>query len=214
MYPSTTRYGGAYRKRCKKCYPNFRQRDISQTDRKMERMGGNLDPDQTFLQTLKDTYKNAVKVKFLDFSRVLDWKSTIKAIDRLGFVEPSLVESPCPDIEGKAKVGAPLCHRQSPGPQNPHRHHPGTLHRHLCAGASGRLGAQPGLPRRRRRRTALIRRRSHPARTIHRQAPHRTQRPRPGHGNRRRKTGRIDRPDRGIPEKEIGLTGRGYHGII
>ncbi|MCZ6634205.1 MAG: muconate cycloisomerase [bacterium] len=114
-------YGGAYRDRYKICYPIFRQRDTSELDKNIERVGkvlklgfdlirvyvgGNLDADEAFLKTLRETYGDAVKVKSLDFSRVLDWKSAIKAIERLGWIEPMLVESPCPDIEGKARVRA------------------------------------------------------------------------------------------------------------
>ena len=114
-------YGGAYRDRYKICYPIFRQRDISEVEPNIERVGkilklgfdlirvyvgGNLDADERFLRTLKETYGDAVRVKSLDFSCVLDWKSAIKAIERLGWIDPMLVESPCPDIEGKAKVRA------------------------------------------------------------------------------------------------------------
>ncbi|MSS70689.1 MAG: muconate cycloisomerase [Candidatus Latescibacteria bacterium] len=112
-------YGGAYRKRYKICYPIFRHRDVSEVAKNVERVGevlklgfdlirlyvgGNLDADELFLRTLKETHGDAVKVKSLDFSRTLDWKSTIRAVERLGWVEPMLVESPCPDLEGMAKV--------------------------------------------------------------------------------------------------------------
>jgi len=114
-------YGGAYRRQYKICYPIFRQRDVSEVPANVARVGrilklgfdlirvyvgGNLDADERFLKALKDTYGDEVKVKSLDFSRVLDWKSAIKAIERLGCVDPLLVESPCPDLDGKAKVRA------------------------------------------------------------------------------------------------------------
>jgi muconate cycloisomerase len=114
-------YGGAYRKRYKICYPIFRHRDASEVAKNVERVGevlrlgfdlirvyvgGNLDADERFLRTLRETHGDAVKVKSLDFSCTLDWKSAIRAIRRLGWVEPMLVESPCPDVEGKARVRA------------------------------------------------------------------------------------------------------------
>jgi len=67
-------------------------------------VGGNLDADELFLKTLQQTYGDRVTVEALDFSRALDWEQAIHAIERLAFIEPMLVESPCPDLHGKTRV--------------------------------------------------------------------------------------------------------------
>lgn len=112
-------YGGAYRDRYKICYPIFRQFDESEIDPNLDRVrrmlalgfdlfrvyvGGNLDVDDRFLHKLRDEFGDTVKIKSLDFSRRLDWKTCVAAIERLGWIDPILVESPAPDIAGKRKV--------------------------------------------------------------------------------------------------------------
>jgi L-alanine-DL-glutamate epimerase-like enolase superfamily enzyme len=112
-------YGGAYRDRFKVCYPIFRQFDDSEIDPNIDlvkRMlalgfdlfrvyvGGNVDVDERFFHKLRDSFGDSVKIKSLDFSRRLDWKSCVAAIERLEWVDPILVESPAPDIAGKRKV--------------------------------------------------------------------------------------------------------------
>ena len=112
-------YGGAYRDRYKICYPIFRQFDESEIDPNIDRVrrmlalgfdlfrvyvGGNLDVDERFFHKLRDSFGDKVKIKSLDFSRRLDWKSCVAAIGRLEWVDPILVESPAPDIPGKRKV--------------------------------------------------------------------------------------------------------------
>ena len=67
-------------------------------------VGGNVDVDERFLHKLRDEFGERVRIKSLDFSRRLDWKSCVAAIERLEWVDPILVESPAPDIPGKRKV--------------------------------------------------------------------------------------------------------------
>lgn len=112
-------YGGAYRDRYKICYPIFRQFDNSQFDLNLDRVkrmlelgfdlfrfyvGGDVDIDDRLFRTLRDNHGDDFKVKSLDFSCRLDWKQCVAAVERLAWVEPMLVESPAPDIPGKAKV--------------------------------------------------------------------------------------------------------------
>ena len=112
-------YGGAYRDRYKICYPIFRQFDEAQIQPNIDRVGrmldlgfdlfrfyvgGNVDIDDRILRGCRDAYGDRFSVKSLDFSRRLDWKSCVAAVERLQWVEPILVESPAPDIPGKAKV--------------------------------------------------------------------------------------------------------------
>ncbi len=112
-------YGGAYRDRYKICYPIFRQFEEADVAPNVERVGrmlelgfdlfrfyvgGNLEIDNQILHECRDRYGDRFKVKSLDFSRRLDWKSCVAAVERLQWVEPILVESPAPDIPGKAKV--------------------------------------------------------------------------------------------------------------
>ncbi|MBS13378.1 MAG: muconate cycloisomerase [Gemmatimonadetes bacterium] len=112
-------YGGAYRDRYKICYPIFRQFDESEIDPNIDRVrrmlalgfdlfrvyvGGNVDVDERFLHKLRDEFGDKVRIKSLDFSRRLDWKSCVAAIERLEWIDPILVESPAPDIAGKRKV--------------------------------------------------------------------------------------------------------------
>ena len=112
-------YGGAYRDRYKICYPIFRQFDESEIDPNIDRVtrmlalgfdlfrvyvGGNVDVDERFFRKLKDTHGDAVKIKSLDFSNTLSWKECVAAVTRLDWVDPILVESPAPDLPGKAKV--------------------------------------------------------------------------------------------------------------
>lgn len=112
-------YGGAYRDRCKICYPIFRQFDASEIEPNLDRVrrmlelgfdlfrvyvGGNLDVDERFFNELRDRFGDTANIKSLDFSRRLDWKSCVAAIERLEWVDPILVESPAPDIPGKRKV--------------------------------------------------------------------------------------------------------------
>ena len=112
-------FGGAYRDRYKICYPIFRQFDASEIEPNLDRMkrmlalgfdlfrvyvGGNLDVDERFLKLVRERFGDDVKIKSLDFSRRLDWKSCVAAVERLEFIDPILVESPAPDIPGKKKV--------------------------------------------------------------------------------------------------------------
>ena len=112
-------YGGAYRDRYKICYPIFRQHDESQIDPNIDRVtrmlelgfdlfrvyvGGNVDVDERFFRKLRDVHDDKVRIKSLDFSKTLNWKECAAAVDRLDWVNPMLVESPAPDIAGKAKV--------------------------------------------------------------------------------------------------------------
>ncbi len=112
-------YGGAYRDRHKICYPIFRQSDASEIDPNIDRVtrmlelgfdlfrvyvGGNVDVDERFFHKLRDLHGDKVRIKSLDFSKTLGWKECAAAVDRLDWVNPMLVESPAPDIPGKAMV--------------------------------------------------------------------------------------------------------------
>ena len=112
-------YGGAYRDRYKICYPIFRQSDESEIDPNIDRVtrmlklgfdlfrvyvGGNVDVDERFFRKLRDVHGDSVRIKSLDFSNSRDWKECAAAVNRLDWVDPMLVESPAPDIQGKAKV--------------------------------------------------------------------------------------------------------------
>ncbi len=112
-------YGGAYRDRYKICYPIFRQMDMSQFDLNLDRVkrmldlgfdlfrfyvGGDVDIDEKLFHKLRDLHGDRFKVKSLDFSCRLTWKECVAAVERLEWVDPMLVESPAPDIPGKAKV--------------------------------------------------------------------------------------------------------------
>ena len=112
-------YGGAYRDRYKICYPIFRQldeaaipREINRVGRMLEQgfdlfrfyVGGNIDIDDRILKGCRERYGDRFSVKSLDFSRRLDWKSCVAAVEALEWVEPMLVESPAPDIPGKRKA--------------------------------------------------------------------------------------------------------------
>ena len=112
-------YGGAYRDRYKICYPIFRQFDVSEIDPNIDRVtrmlalgfdlfrvyvGGDVDVDERFFHKLRDTHGDKVKIKSLDFSCCTTWKECVAAVNRLEWVDPILVESPAPDIPGKARV--------------------------------------------------------------------------------------------------------------
>jgi muconate cycloisomerase len=112
-------YGGAYRDRYKICYPIFRQFDGSEIEPNIDRVtrmlglgfdlfrfyvGGDVDLDDRLFRKLRDLHGDSFRVKSLDFSRRLDWKQCVAAVERLEWVDPILVESPAPDIPGKAKV--------------------------------------------------------------------------------------------------------------
>ena len=67
-------------------------------------VGGVVDLDERLFRAVRDLHGDRFKVKSLDFSRRLNWKECVAAVERLAWVEPILVESPAPDIPGKAKV--------------------------------------------------------------------------------------------------------------
>jgi muconate cycloisomerase len=117
--PVSTLLGGAVRDRFKVCYPIFPQQgaaDVEPNIARVERVlacgfdlirvycGVNLDADELFLRTLRETFGPRVRIKSLDFSGRLHWKQAITSIRRLEPYEPMLVESPCSDREGKAEV--------------------------------------------------------------------------------------------------------------
>lgn len=112
--------GGAYRDRIRVCYPIFPSKDQADAQANMERVGRimqnhgfdlfryycgtNLDADETFLKGVKDSYGDQVRFKSLDMSGRFDWKQAIEVIKRLEPYGFTLVESPCRDAEGKARV--------------------------------------------------------------------------------------------------------------
>jgi muconate cycloisomerase len=112
--------GGAYRNKIRVCYPIFPARDQAEAQANVERVGRilekhgfdlfryyggvNLDADESFLKGVKDRYGDKAHFKSLDLSGRLDWKTAIEVIKRFEPYGFMLVESPCRDAEGKARV--------------------------------------------------------------------------------------------------------------
>lgn len=111
--------GGKYRDRLRVCYPIFRHQSKEDVPGNIQRVkdrlaqghdmirlyiGVDLDADEFFLKTLRDTFGDTVIVKSLDMSKLLEPKTAIRAIKRFMQYEFILVESPCATIEGLAEV--------------------------------------------------------------------------------------------------------------
>lgn len=125
--PVSTLLGGRCRDRFKVCYPIFRLRSLDEVEPNIEvvgrrlaegfdvirlYVGANLDADEAFLKRLRETYGDAVTVKSLDFSHLLDWKEARAAVRRLEKYGFLLVESGTKqnDFEGMAKLREAIDH--------------------------------------------------------------------------------------------------------
>ncbi|MBD1379410.1 mandelate racemase/muconate lactonizing enzyme family protein [Metabacillus arenae] len=103
--------GGRIREKIKVCYPIFRMRFMEEVEENVEvvrkrlnqgfdvfrlYVGKNLDADEAFLDAVKREFGNQVKIKSLDFSHLLDWKTALKAVKRLTKYDLGLemIESP------------------------------------------------------------------------------------------------------------------------
>ena len=113
--------GGAYRKKIPVCYPIFPVKNEAEVEANLRRVewvlehdftmirfycGGkeNLDFDEMFLSKLRETYGERVTLKSLDMSRIYELGDAIQVIERFADYGFMLVESPCADVEDKARV--------------------------------------------------------------------------------------------------------------
>ncbi|SFE62537.1 muconate cycloisomerase [Paenibacillus algorifonticola] len=113
--------GGAIQQKIKVCFPIFRHRFMEEVEeniavvrQRLEQgfdvfrlyVGKNLDADEAFLDGVQREFGSRVKIKSLDFSHLLDWKASLKAIRRLSAYDFEMVESPAPqnDFEGLRQV--------------------------------------------------------------------------------------------------------------
>ncbi|WP_449540340.1 mandelate racemase/muconate lactonizing enzyme family protein [Ferdinandcohnia sp. Marseille-Q9671] len=103
--------GGRIREKFKVCYPIFRMRFMEEVEENLKvvrkrlqqgfdvfrlYVGKNLDADEAFLAAVQSEFGDRVKVKSLDFSHLLDWKTALKAVKRLSKYDLGLemIESP------------------------------------------------------------------------------------------------------------------------
>jgi len=109
--------GGRYRDRFKVCYPIFRHRFMEEVEDNLRivrkrfqegfdvfrlYVGKNPDADEAFLDGVKREFGPKVKIKSLDFSHLVDWKTALRIYKRLSEYDFELVESPSfrNDFEG------------------------------------------------------------------------------------------------------------------
>ena len=109
--------GGRKKEKLKVCYPIFRHRYMEEVEENLNvvrqrfqqgfdvfrlYVGKNLDADEAFLDRVKVEFGSKVKIKSLDFSHLLDWKDSLRAVKRLSQYEFQMVESPAfrNDFEG------------------------------------------------------------------------------------------------------------------
>jgi galactarate dehydratase (D-threo-forming) len=112
--------GGRYRDKLKVCYPIFRHRFLEEVEQNLDvvrqrfkqgfdvfrlYVGKNLDADEAFLAGVRQEFGSKVKIKSLDFSHLLDWKSALQWVKRLSPYDYEMVESPAKqnDFEGLAQ---------------------------------------------------------------------------------------------------------------
>ncbi|MFB5663642.1 mandelate racemase/muconate lactonizing enzyme family protein [Alteribacillus sp. HJP-4] len=101
--------GGRQQDKIKVCYPIFRHRFMDEVKENVkvvrERFqqgfdefrlyaGKNIDADEAFLAEIEKEFGSKVTIKSLDFSHLLDWKSSARAVKRLSKYNFTLVESP------------------------------------------------------------------------------------------------------------------------
>ncbi|MET7950140.1 enolase C-terminal domain-like protein [Micromonospora sp. NPDC005324] len=111
--------GGAVRDAVPIAYPIFRQqrdedvaRNLTMVDRRVAEgfdhfrvyVGRQLDLDERFLRAVREKHGDAIIIKSLDFSNLLDPRAACRFVDRVADVGFDLVESPAPhhDIRGLA----------------------------------------------------------------------------------------------------------------
>ena len=114
--------GGPYRERFEVCYPIFGCPDQEAAEENVERVGRimklhgfdlfrfypgrHVEGAEMFLKGVRDTYGDRVRFKSLDMSGAYEPDEAIEVINRFEQYGFMLVESPCRDIEGKARVRA------------------------------------------------------------------------------------------------------------
>jgi len=109
--------GGRYRDKIKVCYPIFRHRFMEEVEDNLRIVrkrfqegfdvfrlyaGKNPDADEAFLDGVRREFGGKVKIKSLDFSHLVDWKTAYRIYKRLSKYDFELVESPSfrNDFEG------------------------------------------------------------------------------------------------------------------
>jgi L-alanine-DL-glutamate epimerase-like enolase superfamily enzyme len=109
--------GGRVRDKLKVCYPIFRSRTMEEVADNLQVVrskyqqgfdvfrlyaGVNPDADEAFLDGVRSEFGSKVKIKSLDFSHLLDWKSALRITKRLLPYDIQLIESPATrnDFEG------------------------------------------------------------------------------------------------------------------
>ncbi|MEU7905824.1 enolase C-terminal domain-like protein [Actinoplanes sp. NPDC049118] len=117
--------GGAVRDSVPIAYPIFRQRRPEDVERSLATVAGrltegqscfrvyvgrDLDLDEKFLRAARDRFGDAITIKSLDFSNLLEAKAACRFVDRVLDVDFDLVEAPAPDhdIRGLAFARARL----------------------------------------------------------------------------------------------------------
>lgn len=113
--------GGKLRDRMRVCYPIFRMRSVEEVEPNLQRIeeklgegfdlirvyvGANQEADEQFLGQFTDRFRGRVEIKSLDFSNLLDWRRTARAIEIYGeLADFMLVESAAPrnDLDGLAE---------------------------------------------------------------------------------------------------------------
>ena len=109
--------GGKVIDRLKVCYPIFRHRFMDEVEENLDivrkrfqqgfdvfrlYVGKNLDADEAFLDGVRREFGSKVTIKSLDFSHLLNWKESLKAIKRFSQYDFEMIESPATrnDFEG------------------------------------------------------------------------------------------------------------------
>jgi galactarate dehydratase (D-threo-forming) len=115
--PAVDFMGGKYKEKIKVCYPIFRHRYMEEVEENInivrERLkegfdtfrlyvGKNVDADEAFLDRVRQEFGSAVVIKSLDFSHLLDWKDSLRVLNRLKQYDVQMIESPAyrNDFEG------------------------------------------------------------------------------------------------------------------
>ncbi|WP_010280990.1 mandelate racemase/muconate lactonizing enzyme family protein [Bacillus timonensis] len=115
--PAVDLLGGKYREKIKVCYPIFRHRFVEEVEENINivrkrledgfdtfrlYVGKNIEADETFLDRIRQEFGSQVTIKSLDFSHLLDWKDSLRAVNRFKKYEFQMIESPAfrNDFEG------------------------------------------------------------------------------------------------------------------
>jgi galactarate dehydratase (D-threo-forming) len=150
--------GGKLRDRMRVCYPIFRMRAVEEVPGNLARVAEMLEQgfdlirvyvginpvaDELFLSEFSARFAGRVEIKSLDFSNLLDWRRSIRALERYQEIcDFMLVESPAPrnDIEGLAQF-----RRRSKYPVSEHVFHLHHAWQLLNVGAVDILNVSPYL---------------------------------------------------------------------